>query len=1570
MLKLLNSGLKMKISFIQKNSAVSIFTFLILILLFTFEPLDLNAKADPNSILDHLDLIINVNNIATHGEISLRGLTANFPYPILSTISVVDSAGNIIIGLADTLRWLKPGEIAENGLLVSDIWKPLMEYHEKNPSIPPDPDIYQQTPEPLITEVRNLALLPSCTMLVMDVSESMVEEIAEAKEGLRSYVRLFRPNDRGGIVQFSSSVVDYQPMTSDTSLLIQKINDATVGGGTAIYDALMKAIEGIKCDLEIRSIIIYTDGEDKSSKVSPQAVIDSARIYNLPIYTIALGEMTQEDVLKLIADQTNGIFFKAATAEEMEIIYGKLSVLMQNYYVMAHASPDPFFNKTWRLVDVTVNLPNLEGTGVGRYFVGGPPTKLNTDLEAKITSITDTAIVIAGDSVNAVKPGKNYEYLLTVNNLGPNLADTVKLIHFLPDSVQFLNASISPDFVTADSLEWKFTGIVPQREFNISVNVQLKNNVPRNLANLVSKVKVFAINDTNTANNFDIDTVKVLFPELAKNYDLSLRQQVFTDTSIDLAGNEVSAVLEGDTYNYLLTIKNSGPNTAYDFTLRDIIADSVTLTNFTITPANQTSDSLFWMLDSLAASDSINVSFEAIVADSLPIYPFPLINVSELIAANDTTAENNSTSSTVYAIKKQKEIIRFTDLAITLNSETDTTIYVNLDSVNAVFPGDSFVYLISVSNLGPNVADTVQIIHLLPDSVNFINTSFQPKFFNNDSLAWEFYNFQPGDQRSIRVNVKLADNVPKQLTELIIQANLFGANDSSLSNNFAIDTVLVLFREPQLLKNYDLSLSQIAITDTNIWYQGDSVKAVLQGDIYSYLLSITNSGPVTAYNITLWDVAPDSVTLSAFNIQPSKQDVDTLFWLFDSLIVDDTINVTFNAEVVDSLPVTPFPLINESGLIAQNDTLSENNFSVTTVYGIQKEKTEQPGATDVALTLISSTDTSIVMLQKTYNAVRPGEKFQYLISVRNNGPNSADTVKLIHLLPDSVKFLETTLPAHIFNQDSLFWRFDNFQSGSEVKISVSVQFSTEVPKAIDELISSAFVIVANDTTLDNNSASDTVKELFPELPLSLNYNLTTSQQVFSDTSINIAGEPVPAVLRGDNYRYHLKVINFGPVTARNFTLWDAIPDSIAISDISLSPIAQTRDSLFWKFDSLAKGDSIIIALDVAVAELLPFTPLPLFNETGLIAEHDTAAADDYSSSFIYAIARPSDPQIFNSDISVCQSVVTDSFAIAANDTLHFARTDETYSYTISVTNVSSVAAKDVQISNILPDSIKASNYQPVPERITDDSLFWFLGILLPEAAVNLHFDATVAHQMPVGKNLLINEVRASASNEDPARLENNNSINSVINLVKSTLDWQPYIEARPQVVKAGDAIAVRVQVTAPIESWDLWVYLANGQIDATYGDTFIASNLLVPEIWTTVDPTYSETKLYTEAESENIIFELRVRDVFSTLKTAKATVTIESDNDLIIDQNVFIPDQDNELPIKFKLSADHQVRLEIFDITGTKITNVAEGQFKAGWNTFAWNGLTDNGEKIGSGFYIITIRSGEYQAWKKLMIVR
>jgi len=126
-------------------------------------------------------LSVNIENITIQSDSKIHGLKPNFPYPVLSTITVFDSVGNFVTDLADTSRWLGPDDLAQIGLPIAEIWNPIIEYHAENPAIPANPDLYHQIPAPLFKEIVKDMHIPTSTMLVMDVSTSMTREIGRCK---------------------------------------------------------------------------------------------------------------------------------------------------------------------------------------------------------------------------------------------------------------------------------------------------------------------------------------------------------------------------------------------------------------------------------------------------------------------------------------------------------------------------------------------------------------------------------------------------------------------------------------------------------------------------------------------------------------------------------------------------------------------------------------------------------------------------------------------------------------------------------------------------------------------------------------------------------------------------------------------------------------------------------------------------------------------------------------------------------------------------------------------------------------------------------------------------------------------------------------------------------------------------------------------------------------------------------------------------------------------------------------------------------------------------------------------
>jgi len=345
---------------------------------------------------------------------------------------------------------------------------------------------------------------------------------------------------------------------------------------------------------------------------------------------------------------------------------------------------------------------------------------------------------------------------------------------------------------------------------------------------------------------------------------------------------------------------------------------------------------------------------------------------------------------------------------------------------------------------------------------------------------------------------------------------------------------------------------------------------------------------------------------------------------------------------------------------------------------------------------------------------------------------------------------------------------------------------------------------------------------------------------------------------------------------------------------------------------------------------------------------------------------------FWTDISVYQFAVTDSFAVGvtASDTMKYADEQETYTIYIKVKNEGSVIAKDVRLTDLLPDSITSSNMTPQGTPAGSDSLLWQFSELTVGAEMVVRFDATIPEMMPFGRTLLINKVTATASNEDPAKLSNNSSADTVYCDVPETSPLKPQIEAIPSTVDVTDSITIRVQVPQNTTSWDLVVLFPNEQTDSTFADDYISTSVLTPDVWYEIDQMYKPVKMITTEKQEDLIFEIITLDRRNRKASAQATVTVVSSNYLVLDRNVYRPEFETALGIKFKLNSKRNAKLDLYDVSGRHITKITEDIYDSGWNLYNWSGRTEHGLKVGSGVYIVTLRSAEFSAWKKFILVR
>tara|TARA_B100000809_G_scaffold266892_2_gene332637 strand:- start:9673 stop:10680 length:1008 start_codon:yes stop_codon:yes gene_type:complete len=195
-----------------------------------------------------------------------------------------------------------------------------------------------------------MAIDVSGSMLAKDLKPNRLEALKEVAGNFVSQ----RPNDRIGIVVYAGESFTQTPITSDKGIVTRTISEIQYGqieDGTAIGMGLGSSINRLK-DSKAKSkvIILLTDGVNTAGFIDPRTATELAKELKIKVYTIGIGTNgmapfpyakdrqgrlqyrrqkveIDEELLKHIASETNGKYFRATNNSSLESIYDEINKL-------------------------------------------------------------------------------------------------------------------------------------------------------------------------------------------------------------------------------------------------------------------------------------------------------------------------------------------------------------------------------------------------------------------------------------------------------------------------------------------------------------------------------------------------------------------------------------------------------------------------------------------------------------------------------------------------------------------------------------------------------------------------------------------------------------------------------------------------------------------------------------------------------------------------------------------------------------------------------------------------------------------------------------------------------------------------------------------------------------------------------------------------------------------------------------------------------------------------------------------------------------------------------------------
>ena len=218
------------------------------------------------------------------------------------------------------------------------------------------PQDFEVRDEGVLQEVDLVRLeqIPLNVILGLDVSESVAGERLDHLLGAgNTLLARLAGDDRAALLTFSHAVRLRQELTRDITRVRQAIEDVIPAGQTSLVDGTSAAIALSGSDVGRSLLILFSDGVDTSSFLSPDVVLQSARRADVVTYGVAMRNRISPMFLKELGSLTGGSVIEIESTKDLsQTFLGILDEFRQRY--LLSYSPRGVPTTGWHRLDVRV----------------------------------------------------------------------------------------------------------------------------------------------------------------------------------------------------------------------------------------------------------------------------------------------------------------------------------------------------------------------------------------------------------------------------------------------------------------------------------------------------------------------------------------------------------------------------------------------------------------------------------------------------------------------------------------------------------------------------------------------------------------------------------------------------------------------------------------------------------------------------------------------------------------------------------------------------------------------------------------------------------------------------------------------------------------------------------------------------------------------------------------------------------------------------------------------------------------------------------------------------------------
>lgn len=729
---------------------------------------------------------------------------------------------------------------------------------------------------------------------------------------------------------------------------------------------------------------------------------------------------------------------------------------------VTHENGSVVFNKTLKS-DFKGQVSNiLKNLKPGRYKISA--THFEDTYYKYIANVTYFSVFPKADlqlnkSSNLIDAnyGDIVIWTLKITNNGPNVGTGIRLKDLIPDGLIILSCD--------DENYNKKTGILNINSLNIGESKII------NIKTLVNKTGTFINEASVSGNEYDWD--------LKNNNDSAgINVNPSADLAVEILVNDTNPKFNS-LVKWTLRVTNNGPDEATGVVVCDLLSkdliylsstgnydvksglwnigtlemgksvsiDIVTLVNKTgkiTNDANVSGREYDWNLSNNYDNKSIDVevcadlAIEKLVNDTAPkfnslvewtlrvtndgpdtatgvvvcdILPEGLISIDKSFNGTWNVGKllNNQTKelTIICLVNKTGKLVNIADIA---GNEYDCNLTNNIvnKSIEVASSADLFVkkyvnntapdfgeiikWSVVVSNNGPDIATNVRVNDLLDDGLIFVKSSSTKGSYDAKSGIWTIDSLAPETDETLNIYCKV-NKIGKILNFVSVNSTQYDWNESNNHDNESVNAVKIA----------DLSVIKL-INNSNPNYN----------DLIKWTIIVSNNGPNMATGVIVNDLLPKSVEYISSYLSKGFYNPVNGIWDVGNLNAGEKLQLNIVSKIVKTGDITN--VVNVKGN-EKDSNLTNNHF--------EKSVHVKP-AVDLSI------EKSVSKQEVNIN-----DLIEYVIEITNNGPDSAENIKVSELLNPNLKVISFESTKGNFNNTNNVLTIDSLAYGEKVRLTIN-----------------------------------------------------------------------------------------------------------------------------------------------------------------------------------------------------------------------------------------------------------------------------------------------------------------------------------------------------------------------------------------------------------------------------------------------------------------------------------------------------------------------------------------------------